>query len=1183
MRTRNGFTRHVPRSRAAAWRVFAAAGAALLLAAVSVPSGPASPRNAATPAAERAPAPRRSDAGYLVPVRPDHTVAPWRPLKEGRSWTGLELGQSHDPALRLRVLRMALDAADRVAPGRALQLIADWLDLDELRRWCWLFERGHAGWRTVEFCMRNHAAGRLDHAHDARSHWAIHDGLVAGFTLGPTGFTEYTQSVSGQVYYVDPAGSDSNNGTSTGTPFQSPYLGRDAWSSGADDYVLLKRGGTWDHNLVTYPQIGDIGNKHGTSRAQPALFGAYGTGARPKLDLTAQAPSGANVRLGSKWIHFQSLEICDSTYDGGTTGQGQIDGVAFTDGAVGCQVENCYLHGITFGISAVQGSGGTDDLTFRRNVIRDCYSTTQDQQGAGIFAQGIPTALDVSENTLVHNGWTETAVTHAGTARAVTSTTIQLATSASSLDDAYNGAVVASGGKSGRVTYYVGSTRTCTIASWTGGTPSVTTYTVTGSHRRQYCHNTYVTDTCQGYSCYRNISVQAANHGLGRRNGQLYHNVVEECPTGIVADADPGHPDGAAQDVYENAVVGCSDPHLHDWHGQGATIGIESISADSMSSMRGNCVSGKAVADVNVACTGISIGTGTAWTVTGNCVYDVYNSATGNTRCIKFRPTQTASHTCTGNYLWQPNDGWLIETETAGGSPTYTFNNFYFADSQSNAFDIVGTGQRSWTQWQSDFSDSGVFSTGAAGSFSVPGRTLADYESSVMGGSGTLAAAIARLVAFDVDTWTEAEHGALPRLNFIRVGYGLDPVALAYTDGSAPALQSATWPDIGTSDHAHRTGVVLVTEFDVEATPDDVNAPTFNVPGRGIFDAEMVYKSGAGTTTIEWWVKDAANRVLAGDEVYVTITDGVVSNGGVGNAESVGVPTTNESTADGRAPSWRRGPGLAMPVHIDFVGKLSGSTAPRAGRVPIYDFHAGELDTLEHFQAAVAAKIPEGASGIASLDGEALYATALTGSYEDYDNNPDWPDNRDLLIAELMYLKEARPNVLRGLYQPVNHYSGIVGPDHVAERQLRVDLARRSYGLVDVFAHVDVLQPEAYPRDLGEFGPDEWAEFMRETVEACRLTNRHVLPARERPILVFLYANNPDEPYTPVQDWRRLADNIAAARAAGADGVILAGSETILPDDYETTVLRPALAAAGCYMARGTRRVGRAVRTGRRL
>jgi hypothetical protein len=88
------------------------------------------------------------------------------------------------------------------------------------------------------------------------------------------------------------AGSDTNNGTSASTPWQT--IGHvNAQSFQPGDSILFKRGDVWNESLVP-PSSGTSGN--------PIAFDAYGTGAAPNLTGYYAVPSSAWVHVsGNAW------------------------------------------------------------------------------------------------------------------------------------------------------------------------------------------------------------------------------------------------------------------------------------------------------------------------------------------------------------------------------------------------------------------------------------------------------------------------------------------------------------------------------------------------------------------------------------------------------------------------------------------------------------------------------------------------------------------------------------------------------------------------------------------------------------------------------------------------------------------------------------------------------------------
>jgi hypothetical protein len=107
------------------------------------------------------------------------------------------------------------------------------------------------------------------------------------------------------TFYVSNSGSDSNNGTSTSTPWQT-IAHVNAQTFAAGDSILFQDGGTWREELLP-PSSGTSGS--------PITFGSYGTGAQPIIN-------GANVVTGTWTTYTQSPGpvLQDSFGNGGTAG-----------------------------------------------------------------------------------------------------------------------------------------------------------------------------------------------------------------------------------------------------------------------------------------------------------------------------------------------------------------------------------------------------------------------------------------------------------------------------------------------------------------------------------------------------------------------------------------------------------------------------------------------------------------------------------------------------------------------------------------------------------------------------------------------------------------------------------------------------------------------------------------------
>lgn len=124
-------------------------------------------------------------------------------------------------------------------------------------------------------------------------------GINLTYAEGGTGSTDPCPT-GGNCYYVDPTGSDSNNGRS-GTPWAT--LGKVVSSKGsftAGTHILLKRGETWNENLLLTSMTG--------TESKPIVIGAYGSGNNPITNV---------VRVdGSTWVTIRDLDASqiDASY-----------------------------------------------------------------------------------------------------------------------------------------------------------------------------------------------------------------------------------------------------------------------------------------------------------------------------------------------------------------------------------------------------------------------------------------------------------------------------------------------------------------------------------------------------------------------------------------------------------------------------------------------------------------------------------------------------------------------------------------------------------------------------------------------------------------------------------------------------------------------------------------------------
>lgn len=187
-----------------------------------------------------------------------------------------------------------------------------------------------------------------------------------------------------RTFYVDTtAGNDANNGTSTGTAWQT--IGKvNATTFQPGDALYFKAGQTWTGNVVL------LGS--GTS-ANPITVGAFGTGAAPIFDA---GNSGHAFRVNGSWVTVQDIKVQNAGSVALVGGNGLVfygaDGLAqrveatncyvgitAADGAHRLKITSCNIHDNT---KLFIGPGTTDDA----------YAN-----GIGLWAAD---ACDVSYNTI---------------------------------------------------------------------------------------------------------------------------------------------------------------------------------------------------------------------------------------------------------------------------------------------------------------------------------------------------------------------------------------------------------------------------------------------------------------------------------------------------------------------------------------------------------------------------------------------------------------------------------------------------------------------------------------------------------------------------------------------------------------------------------------------------------------
>ena len=159
--------------------------------------------------------------------------------------------------------------------------------------------------------------------------------LVLSLVLSLFSFGVVAQAAT---YYVSNSGNDSNNGTSSATPWSSINK-VNGFSFVAGDQVLFQRGGSWSSPLVI-TRSGTNGN--------PITYGAYGSGNLPMISGNNQSiPSlhggGALIDVRASYLVIDSLRSSQSgSY--GVKISGNRTNITFKN----CEVDYSYDGGMVF-------------------------------------------------------------------------------------------------------------------------------------------------------------------------------------------------------------------------------------------------------------------------------------------------------------------------------------------------------------------------------------------------------------------------------------------------------------------------------------------------------------------------------------------------------------------------------------------------------------------------------------------------------------------------------------------------------------------------------------------------------------------------------------------------------------------------------------------------------------------
>lgn len=221
--------------------------------------------------------------------------------------------------------------------------------------------------------------------------------LIIGVSVVPAS-TAYSAD-----YYLDAtSGSNSNNGTSTTTPWQT-VTPINSLTLTAGDQVFFKRGESFPNTKITlFDDNGSSGN--------PITFDAYGSGADPILDAGSQNRV-FDLRNSASYITIQNLDLRNPSESGIFLYSGTFTGLNFNN----LNITGTTSQGILLSSNATSSLGTYDNLTiqgFTRGInfsgaksSNDTFSNltiTSSTTGMFMGSTGAPiTNLTIEDSTII--------------------------------------------------------------------------------------------------------------------------------------------------------------------------------------------------------------------------------------------------------------------------------------------------------------------------------------------------------------------------------------------------------------------------------------------------------------------------------------------------------------------------------------------------------------------------------------------------------------------------------------------------------------------------------------------------------------------------------------------------------------------------------------------------------------
>lgn len=193
------------------------------------------------------------------------------------------------------------------------------------------------------------------------------------------------------VFVSSSTGDDRNSGRSPAQAVRTIARAKAAMRDGKPDWMLLRRGDVWKESFGTW-------NLSGRSENERAVIASYGeSNERPKILVTDQTAITAPYQRDTSYVAIVGLHIQADRPDASAS-----RGIRWLSSGAGLLVEDCLIERFKDNIT-IEGQGdGFSDVSIRRNIIVDSWSS--DGHSQGIFINRT-TGVLLEENIIDHNGW----------------------------------------------------------------------------------------------------------------------------------------------------------------------------------------------------------------------------------------------------------------------------------------------------------------------------------------------------------------------------------------------------------------------------------------------------------------------------------------------------------------------------------------------------------------------------------------------------------------------------------------------------------------------------------------------------------------------------------------------------------------------------------------------------------